>query len=235
MQEDPTRTEFGVARTVCSCGDCLLNCFFMPGALIPSDLERMIPAYIDPLTWAERNLLASPGAIVSKGGEVFRIPTLVPARGATGACIHLTTDGRCSIHPVAPFSCAFFDCGPDRREEVGRQGLITIARAQHDRSSLYATVWEYLSKLNLVAEPCEVLIARKHKFKEKVLREATMATIRVICMYCQRHYKDKPGGGVAGISHGICPECEAAPRHEPCGFPKWYCEKTGACRKEGNP
>ena len=35
------RTEFGVARTVCACSDCVANCRFVPGALIPADLNRI--------------------------------------------------------------------------------------------------------------------------------------------------------------------------------------------------
>src|SRR5208337_1439820 len=66
-----SRTEFGLERTACGCGACVTNCRFMPGFLIPSDLERMIPAGVDPYLWADKNLLASPGALVMKDGETF--------------------------------------------------------------------------------------------------------------------------------------------------------------------
>jgi len=51
----------------------------MPGFLVPSDLDRMIPPTVNPLVWAESNLLASPGAKVMKNGLILRIHTLVPA------------------------------------------------------------------------------------------------------------------------------------------------------------
>jgi len=35
------RTEFGSARTACSCANCSINCRFIPGYLIPADLERI--------------------------------------------------------------------------------------------------------------------------------------------------------------------------------------------------
>src|SRR6266446_1724770 len=108
-----TRTEFGLERTTCACEVCKTNCRFMPGYLIPSDLDRMIPIGVDPLTWAEMNLLASPGALVMKNLQFFRIPTLVPSTKADGSCINLTPEGLCSIHETAPFGCAFFDCGPE--------------------------------------------------------------------------------------------------------------------------
>ncbi len=106
---DPERTEFGFARTVCACPDCTLNCQYIPGYLIPADLER-IGQYHAPgaeiFDWARGHLLASPGAMVRRGDAVFRIPTLVPARRPDGACLFLTADERCAIHVVAPFGCA---------------------------------------------------------------------------------------------------------------------------------
>ena len=88
------RTEFGVPRTHCSCKTCKLNCLVMPGCLIPSDLDRMIPRTTDPFRWAESNLLASPGAVAMKNGKLFRIPTLVPATKADGSCINLSANLR---------------------------------------------------------------------------------------------------------------------------------------------
>jgi hypothetical protein len=35
------RKEFGFVRTVCACGECTINCHFIPGYLIPADLERI--------------------------------------------------------------------------------------------------------------------------------------------------------------------------------------------------
>ncbi len=104
------RLEFGSKRTICSCKVCRKNCEVMPGFLLPSDLDRMVPADTEPFTWAETNLLASPGALVMKGNTYFRIPTLVPATTSTGSCKNLTSEGLCAIHDISPFGCAFFDC-----------------------------------------------------------------------------------------------------------------------------
>lgn len=142
-----TRQEFGYERTSCACTVCVTNCRFMPGFLIPSDLERMIPAGVDPFQWAAANLLASPGALVadSRTGNLFRIPTLVPAVKPDGSCIHLTGEQRCEIHAVAPFGCAFFDCGPERGG-ISRDGLVAVFDA-HQGRHLYSQIWNYLCHL----------------------------------------------------------------------------------------
>ena len=35
------RTEFGFERTACACSECAINCRFIPGYLIPADLDRI--------------------------------------------------------------------------------------------------------------------------------------------------------------------------------------------------
>jgi hypothetical protein len=35
------RIEFGFTRTACSCDEDVLNCYFIPGYLIPDDLSRL--------------------------------------------------------------------------------------------------------------------------------------------------------------------------------------------------
>lgn len=76
------REEFGFRRNVCACRKCSLWCEYVPGALVPSDLERLIPSGDDPFLWAEDHLLASPGFRMMNGlGEtLIQIPTLVPMR-----------------------------------------------------------------------------------------------------------------------------------------------------------
>jgi len=160
------RTEFGAQRTECACKLCVLNCKVRPGALIPADLDRMIPKWADDnpdekhdlLTWAESNLLASPGAIVSKDGELFRISSLVPATREDGSCINLTADGRCSIHETAPFGCAFFDCKSDPRDQtLMRATLNATWEALADSSTLYAVIWEHLWKMGRRQDGPEIL------------------------------------------------------------------------------
>jgi Fe-S-cluster containining protein len=160
------RTQYGIERTECACSECAAFCQFMPGYLIPADLVRIIPKWElddpdpthDPLTWAESNLLASPGALVSQAGRPFRIHTLVPARQESGACIHFTAERRCAIHPVAPFGCAFFGCEEynNLREQANHEALEDVYRAQLDRSSLYCTISEYLWRLGKRAPRPEV-------------------------------------------------------------------------------
>jgi hypothetical protein len=148
------RIEFGVARTECDCKACVVNCRYVPGALIPTDLHR-ISEHINepnPVQFAFDNLLASPGAIIYARGELIRIRTLVPARRADNCCRFLTIEDRCSIHAVSPFSCSHFDCKQSRREAdaLSLRGLIEIARAWQ-RGDLYAQLWMMLSHAGRIA------------------------------------------------------------------------------------
>ena len=138
------RTEFGKNRTSCACHLCVTNCRFMPGFLIPADLDRLLPPNADPFKWAERNLLASPGAMVMKDGQIFRIPTLVPATKSDGSCMHLSDKNLCTIHENAPFGCAFFDCGPPP-EGLSEAGLRAVMEEWRKCSSLYFLLWHHLN------------------------------------------------------------------------------------------
>lgn len=157
---DPARTEFGLARTVCACPDCSRNCRYIPGYLIPADLERIhhhLTPGQDLFAWAKHYLLASPGAKVMHKGQVFRIRTLVPARQPNGACTFLTTEGRCSIHAVAPYGCSFFDAHQLHTEADRRSlcGLQTIMEAW-SKFDLYAHVWLMLNHAGLRATAPEI-------------------------------------------------------------------------------
>lgn len=156
------RMEFGFERTSCNCNECLTNCQHMPGFLIPADLERMIPRGADPFVWAEKQLLASPGALAMKDGQTFRIHTLVPAVKNDRTCIHLTTEGRCAIHEIAPFGCAFFDCQPER-QPLSRHGLTAVMKAWTDPANLYPRLWNYLHAQGRKQRPPEELRARMRK------------------------------------------------------------------------
>jgi Fe-S-cluster containining protein len=152
---DPSRTEFGYERTHGACAACTAYCYHIPGYLIPADLAR-IAAFHQPglevIAWAHQHLLASPGALVARHGRLFRIPTLAPARRADGACIFLTPDGACAIHPVAPYACAFFDHHLDGAEADRRstRGLVDILQA-FQGDTLYAWVWTMLQEAGRVA------------------------------------------------------------------------------------
>ena len=88
------RTELGFERTVCDCKACKINCKFIPGFLLPSDIRRIALhlGYSNPVEFAFGNLLASPGAIVMDHGQIRRIQTLVPVRRQDGACLFLDCD-----------------------------------------------------------------------------------------------------------------------------------------------
>lgn len=142
------RNEFGYKRTTCACVVCTTNCRFMPGFLIPSDLDRLLPSNGQDLAqWAEANLLASPGALVMDAatGNQFRIHTLVPATKPNGSCVHLSEQGLCGIHENAPFGCAFFDCGPERGH-LSRNGLIEVMKEWQKplMESIYVFIWIHL-------------------------------------------------------------------------------------------
>lgn len=153
--ELPVREEFGFKRTTCDCRECTINCEYVPGYLVPADLNR-IQAYVGGpkkiVAWARTRLLASPGAIVRRvGGEPFRIPTIVPARQLNGHCIWLE-NSRCSIHPVSPFGCAFADSHMSDEEgmKVSGAGLRDILR-DFNRAGPYSSLWKTLAHLGLHA------------------------------------------------------------------------------------
>jgi Fe-S-cluster containining protein len=110
------------------------------------------------------NLLASPGAIIYTREGLIRIRTLVPARGADGACRFLTAEDRCSIHTVSPYSCAMFDHTQSREEAdaLSLRGLMEIARAWQ-RGDLYAQLWMTLYHAGYVTpsaiEACARMLA----------------------------------------------------------------------------
>lgn len=146
-----TRTPFGFSRTECACAECVLNCQHLPGYLIPSDLSVIAAqlGYENLLTFALENLLASPGATVMANGEMFQIPTLVPARQTNGACQFLTSENRCLIHAVSPYACRAFDVHQSTAEADERSlaGLAAIAQ-EWKTGGLYARVWTTLMTMN---------------------------------------------------------------------------------------
>jgi Fe-S-cluster containining protein len=69
------------------------------------------------------NFWASPGATVmdSQTGRVFQIGTITP-RLHEGRCVFLDDRDRCTVHPVAPFGCAYFDAHQTENEGQRRSG-----------------------------------------------------------------------------------------------------------------
>ena len=141
------REEFGFRRNVCACRKCTLWCEHVPGALVPSDLDRLIPSGDDPFRWAEEHLLASPGfRIMSPFGEILvQIPTLVPKRQENGHCDWLQ-NGLCSVHADSPFGCAFYrQCQQSAQQAESRSIAARLAREKaFQEGSLYAQIWHHL-------------------------------------------------------------------------------------------
>ena len=155
------RHEFGFPRTKCSCRMCEINCEFVPGMLIPADISRLMKnfAETDAEKFARDHLLASPGAVVVHEGEVKRIPTLVPRRGADNRRCHwLTDDNQCSIHAVAPFGCAFADAHMSRQQAHRRMtpALIQVMRSA-ETGGLYSRLWQLLESEGRTAPGPELL------------------------------------------------------------------------------
>jgi hypothetical protein len=122
------RTELGFERTGYDCSDCKINCKFIPGFLLPSDIRRIAEHlwYSNPVEFALDNLLASPGAIVMDHGQIRRIRTLTPARRQDGARLFWTrkTDaGSIACSPTAAATST--GAKPKRRRIAAAERAIT--------------------------------------------------------------------------------------------------------------
>lgn len=100
-------SELPFKRTVCACDKCKACCTRQPGFLIPSDVKRIeafLGVPVEPLLWASRGALVKD----TQTNRAFAVPTITP-RMKRGRCVFLDAKGKCSIHAVAPYGCAFFD------------------------------------------------------------------------------------------------------------------------------
>lgn len=160
------RTEFGYKRTVCACAECVDNCRYIPGYLIPADVKRISQhlGHTNLVEFAFKYLLASPGATVMQAGHIFQIPTLVLRRKADGSCIFLDENNRCRVHAVSPYGCAFFEVhqSHDEANERSSRGLREIAEQWSIRKdeSIYTMLWRLLYGVGLRAIPAEIARAK---------------------------------------------------------------------------
>ncbi len=134
-------------RTICACSACSAYCRRQPGPLAPGELEELTAFLVrhHGLTedTARRLFRASPGAVLANTdtGTVVQVGTITPARKPDGSCVFLTEDGRCGVHEVAPFGCAFLDAhfgeadGQRRSLWLHRQ-IMRSAGYQLDRQTL---------------------------------------------------------------------------------------------------
>ena len=58
-----------------------------------------------------------------------KLPTITPAVKPDGSCVFLTAEGKCQIHEVSPYGCAFFDHtipSVQAQDETRRKASIAI-------------------------------------------------------------------------------------------------------------
>jgi len=185
VQMTEKRTEFGYERSIADGPFERLNCKYIPGYLIPADLDRMARhmGYPDTANWAMQFLLASPGATVGSIDKVTgrivtrQIRTLVPAREpAHNHCVHFSENGRCNIHPVAPFGCAFFDCkqSEERAQEISSRGLTEID-ADWNKEGPYSKIWLMLDAAGKRARSPRENRADMEKGVQRLIRKGIKA------------------------------------------------------------
>jgi Fe-S-cluster containining protein len=147
------RSEFTHNRTECACKECVRNCYFIPGYLVPSDIHQIAEHLKETelVRFAFDNLLASPGATIIANGQILQIPTLVPARRPDSACRFLKDD-RCTIHSVSPYACRLFDHSQtkEQADAISMQGLREVAKAWRN-GDLYALLWLMLRAAGEIA------------------------------------------------------------------------------------
>jgi Fe-S-cluster containining protein len=109
-------------RTTCACADCVACCKRQPGPLAPGDFERIAAHLGETPEQAKAHFCASPGALIKDKvtGQVARVGSIVPKTHRGSRCVFLDDNDRCSIHPVAPFGCAYHDTHMSRATAMPR-------------------------------------------------------------------------------------------------------------------
>lgn len=141
----------------------------MPGALIQGDLERIAlhqgqgfqegNQFGVDVEWMLKHFQASKGATVATIADdqvvTLSIPAIVPKLTEEG-CVFLTEEGKCSIHAVAPFCCAYADPHMDAEEgePVSKAAVTNQANAWVNHDS-YSTYWFVLDSNGKKAPPLE--------------------------------------------------------------------------------
>jgi len=162
-------------RTTCDCPSCAAGCRTMPGSLIPGDVEKILatlPVEVDRWAWFTEHFAASEGSVIQyidpeKGMVQERVPTIVPRQNANGECYFLTETGRCAIHAVSPYGCAYHDTHMSEADGYARSHYAVMQ--QRDRATPagvhYAIYWAALKELgNVVAS----LLERRTAFQQAV-------------------------------------------------------------------
>lgn len=127
---------FSLSRTSCACAECVACCKRQPGPLVTGDMERIADYLGVPLDHAKLLFKASRGALILYKGKVVRVPTITPKQHPDGSCIFLDEHDRCSIHPVSPFGCAYFDPHMDKAEGNRRARLAIMDQSKPEYQAL---------------------------------------------------------------------------------------------------
>jgi Fe-S-cluster containining protein len=152
-------------RTTCACESCVACCKHMPGALAPGDLERILDHQgqrENATAWLLEHFEAPEGAtglrIAEDGPRLIRVPSIVPRLTENG-CVFLLTengcvflqDGKCKIHEVAPFGCAYMDT--HGAYEKPAQALVSAQAHAHMNPASYVNAWNVLHDAGKDAAP----------------------------------------------------------------------------------
>ena len=123
----------------------------------------------DVFAFARGNLLASDGVTLTSGdGKRVTLPTLVPATQPNGHCKFLVS-GRCMIHPVSPYGCAFIDAHLGNADFALRaDALYRDLRDEWESGGSYAQVWHDLDARGVTAPPLET---RQYRLNKAMRRE----------------------------------------------------------------
>jgi len=118
-------------RTTCACSECVGCCKRQPGPLAPGDLQA-IGRFLWNLPEEDVRALfvASRGSLVldRRTGRKRWVGSITPARKPNGTCVFFDdATERCTIHPVAPFGCAFFDTHMSAAEAAPRSSWLARA------------------------------------------------------------------------------------------------------------
>jgi hypothetical protein len=173
--QPPSNSPYPFARTVCACRLCTINCEHMPGALAPADLPRIAAhlGFDDLESFAHECLLASDGAKVAmRDGRIISLPTLVPANGPDngpdGACRFLSA-GRCTIHAVSPFGCAYIDAHmPDPEYRRRADTLYALLLNDREQNGEYSRLCDTLRADGREAPPLET---RRYRLAKAIRKE----------------------------------------------------------------
>jgi hypothetical protein len=151
-------SQYPFERTVCACRLCTINCEHIPGALAPSDVPRIAAhlGFNNLERFAHECLLVSDGAKVAmQDGRVVSLPTLVPSTTPSGACRFLNA-GRCTIHAVSPFGCAYIDAHmPDPEYRRRADTLHSLLLDERKQPGEYSRLCDDLRTAGKQAPPLE--------------------------------------------------------------------------------